>query len=218
MPRKRIYNLSIPSLSVLAISFLLLGCAITPINDVDNYSRPIKPGNGILVIAVDSMIPFSDLRLARPDDTFAAIATRLIPVGRTIRFVELPAGDYQWTTVDLGSGWGHVYVALDRNKKEKYTFSVKPGVVNYPGDFIVTLDDSELAQFVYSHYASYETVMRLLNRYYMQLTDRDAMLMGDLSADQMQMVNRLGLVYTGPGSDEFPQYYKSLLGTAGKTR
>lgn len=179
---------------LLAGSLCLTGC-VASINEVENYSGALKPGDGVLVIAVNSDIWFQDLRLIRPnDDTFAAIAARNIGEGKSLRFVELPAGDYQWVKIDISdNGYVHRYVTLDDNKKQRFTFTVKPGVINYPGDFVVATSSNAFR-----------------TSYYIQLIDRSAMLLDDLTPDQKAMLDNLGWIYTGPGSDNFPAYLKFL--------
>jgi hypothetical protein len=177
---------------LLASGFLLSSCA--SINEVENYSGKLEPGDGVLVIAVNSDVWFQDLRFIRPHDAFAAIAARNLPKGRSLHFVELPAGDYQWVKIDLSDNtYEHRWVALDDDKKQRFTFTVKPGVMNYPGDFVVATANN-----------GYNT------RYYIQLIDRSAMLLSDLGPDQKTMLDNLGWVYSGPGTDDFPAYLKSL--------
>ena len=191
----------------LAGGLLLSGCA-APIQDVKDYQGTLAPGDGVLVVAVDTMVPFSDLRLIRTNDTFSAIAARTLPKGRSVRFIEVPAGDYEWAKVDLNTyGDQQYYLPLDRNKKQRYTFTVKPGVINYPGDFVLMVDDSQVVwgdAYFYGYYGA-------IDSYYIRLIDRNAMLMDDLTPDQAMMVEHLGLVYTGPGTDDFETYYKALL-------
>ena len=190
MPRSRIYPL-------LAAALLLSGCA--SVEDVQDYTGTLKPGDGVVVVALDTMVPFADLRLIRPQDAFAAIAARNLPKGRTVRFVEVPAGEYQWAEVNLGYyGYMHYFLTLDRNEKQRYTFTVKPGVINYPGDLVIDVYENQADGF------------------YIQQIDRNAMLLDDLTPDQAAMVDRLSLIYVGPGTDDFESYYKSIL-TSKKT-
>lgn len=192
-------------ISTLSVAALFLSGCVASVHDVKNYSGTLAPGDGVLIVAVDTMVPFSDLRLTRPKDTFAAIAASDLPRGRSVRFIELPAGNYQWAKVDLNSsGYAQYYVPLDRNKKQRYAFTVKPGVINYPGDFVLMVDPNRL---IWNQSYLYTAV----GKYYIQLIDRNAMLLDDLTPDQASMIERLGLVYTGPGTDDFQSYYKSLL-------
>ena len=189
-------------ISFLLAASLLAGCAAS-VQDVKDYEGTLAPGDGVLVVAVDTMVPFSDLRLIRPNDTFSAIASQALPKGRTVRFIEVPAGTYQWATVDLSTSYQHYYVPLDRNKKQRFTFTVKPGVINYPGDFVLMVDDNRA---IYGEAGLYSAI----NSYYIRLVDRNAMLLDDLSPDQAKMIAHLGLTYTGPGNDDFETYYKTL--------
>lgn len=195
--------MSIRGLCLAAVMSLLCSCA--SVKDVQDFTGTLAPGDGVLVVVVDTMVPFSDLRLTRPGDAFAAIAARDIPKGRSVRFIEVPAGEYQWAKVDLtNTAYGHYYVPLDKDKKVKYTFTVKPGVINYPGDLSIRIDDDKQAFANANFYAA-------INEYYIQLIDRNAMLLDDLTPDQAKMVQHLGLQYTGPGADTFADYYKSMV-------
>ena len=191
--------MSIRNLCFAAVMMSLCSCA--SVKDVQDFSGILAPGDGVLVVVVDTMLPFNDLRLTRPGDTFHAIAARDLQKGRSVRFIEVPAGEYQWTEVDLSnSGY---YVPLNRDKKLKYTFTVKPGVINYPGDLMISVDEDKQ---IFASALLYGAI----HKYYVQLIDRNAMLLDDLTPDQAKMVRRLGLVYTGPGLDTFADYYKSV--------
>lgn len=192
MSSSRIYPL-------LAAALLVSGCA--SVEDIQDYTGTLQPGDGVLVIAVDTMVPFADLRLIRQQDALAAIAARSLPKGRTVRFVEVPAGEYQWARVDLNA-YGY-FLSLDRSEKQRYTFTVKPGVINYPGDLVISVDERQVVLRNRYYWPS--------TRYYIQQIDRNAMLLDDLTPDQAAMVDRLGLVYVGPGTDDFASYYKSIL-------
>ena len=164
------------------------------VGDVEDFHGNVAAGNGILAVSVDTSTGFDFLRITRPDDTFAAIIARHIQSGRSLRFVEVPAGEYRWARVDIVDvRYLHTYVELDRDKERRYTFTVKPGVINYPGDFVVEND------------------LDNLDRYHMQLVDRSALLLKAMTADQLQMAGRVGLQYVGPGSDDFLNQYKTLL-------
>jgi len=176
-----------------AMALLLCGCA--SVKDVQEYSGTMEPGDGVLAIVINSDISFQNLRLIRPHDAFSAIAARYVPSGRTVRFVEMPAGEYQWVRVDVSeNGYMRYWIPLDNDKEQRYHFTIKPGVINYPGDFEVGTDSR-----------SFE------NRYYIQLIDRSAMLLEELHPEQRKMLDTTGWIYTGPGSDEFPGYFQSLV-------
>lgn len=181
------------SLAALCLS----GCAAS-VDEVKDYHGKVAEGDGILAVSVDSTMDFAFLRITRPDDTFAAIVARNLEQGRSLRFVEVPAGQYQWVRVDITeNGYWHSYVSLDENKKRRYTFTVRPGVINYPGDFVVENDPDDW------------------DEYHIQLIDRSALLLREMTPDQLQMAQRIGLRYVGPGNDEFLDRYKVLLAAGG---
>src|ERR1700742_3626574 len=93
----------------LAAGLLLSGCGAT-IQDVKDYEGTLAPGDAVLVVAVDTMVPFGDLRLIRPSNTFSTIVATDLHKGRSVRFIEVPAGDYQWATIDLNTRYGHYFL------------------------------------------------------------------------------------------------------------
>lgn len=179
--------------TLLLSALCLSGCA--SVQDIQDYTGTIAPGDGVLVIVINSDISFQDLRLTRPHDAFSAIAARSVPSGRTVRFVEMPAGEYQWVRVDVSdNGYMRYWIPLDKDKEQRYYFTIKPGVINYPGDFEVGTDSRSFD-----------------DSYFIQLIDRSAMLLEELHPEQRRMLDTTGWIYTGPGSDEFPGYFQSLV-------
>ncbi|MDE2236190.1 MAG: hypothetical protein KGK44_11690 [Gammaproteobacteria bacterium] len=170
------------------LSLLITGCA-TSLENADNFTGKIPKGMGLLVVAVDSTVPLGDLRFKLPDDTFAAVAARHIHEGRTVHFVLLRAGNYLWTRVDVSLGYGMSgWIDLDEAHKEHFTFSIQPGVINYPGDFVVVYHSG----------------------YHIELIDRTAMMLQLLSVTQRKIIKNSRLIYTGPGNDIFYDYYEKL--------
>lgn len=177
-----------------AVAMASLLCACASVKDVEDYDGTIAPGHGVLAIVINSDTWFEDLRLTRPHDAFAAIAASNVTKGRSVRFVELPAGEYEWARIDLNTGgYMHEWIPLDAKKQDRYRFTVKAGVINYPGDFVVGSDS------------------RYWGRYYIQLIDRSAMFLTDLTPDQKRMLDKSNWSYTGPGLDDFPGYFRNLV-------
>lgn len=184
---------------VLALVTILSGCAAT-VNDADQFTGTIPPGMGILVVVVDTTTAIPVLRLKRATDTFAAVAGRGLPAGRSLHFVLLPAGRYTWAQAEIPCN--HMvtkfsapcyYLSFEEDERTRYAFDVKAGTVNYPGDL----------QIVY--YWGYRA----------ELIDRTAMAIRDLDASHGGIVQRFGFAYTGPGADDFYGYYSSLKPAAG---
>ena len=181
---------------------------------VTNYYKRVQTGDGILLVAVDTQVPISYLLLKRTDKALTVTEVSKFKTGRSVRFIELPAGTYEWKEVDLGevAPYGtsliEFYVTTKNKYKKDFTFTIKPGVTNYPGDFVVNARNPGWDIFYSGR------VARFLNRYgddyYLQLTDRDAMLQQTLTPPQKQMIKRLGMAYVGPGKDTFPAFYRSL--------
>lgn len=190
----------------------LAGCSSGQV--IDNYAKPVAPGDGVLLVAVDTRVPINNLILKQQDKALSTTEVGSFTKGRSIKFVELPAGTYQWTKVDLGkfgNGFAMVdyYLTMRPSAQKYFTFTVKPGVTSYPGDFVVNAKNPGW-DIIFSGREA-EILDRIGDKYYLQLVDRDAMLLQTLSPEQQQMINRLGMVYAGPGQDDFPDFYKGLL-------
>lgn len=182
------------SAALVILGALLTACAAN-VTDADQFTGTIPPGMGILVVTVDTTVAIPVLRLKRATDTFAAVAGRGLPVGRSMHFVLLPAGRYTWDQAEIPCN--HMvtkfsapcyYLDFEKDAATRYTFDVKAGAVNYPGDLQI------------AYYWGYRV----------ELIDRTAMAIRDLDASHDDTVRRFGFVYTGPGDDSFYDYYVSL--------
>jgi hypothetical protein len=112
-----------------------------------------------------------------------------IAPGRSIRFINIPPGNYYWDRMEFQTIGRYVhFVDFDHGDKN-LTFSVKAGTVSYAGDL----------------YIQYEG-----DGYDVQLLNHSAMLLGDLSLEQKNLIDKYGFAFTGKGSDKFFDYYKSL--------
>ncbi len=198
-----------PLLALLA-TLLLAGC-VTGVRETNELPTRLPKGEGAVAVVIDSNTPFLTLRVAQPNDVFAAIAARNIPAGRSIRFIVVPAGHYAWARADMSRMFDyHTWVELNKDEdKKRFEFEVKAGKVNYPGDFVVRTEDSTYTVdgpggMHFGYYGG--------NKYSIETKDRAAMLLGDLTASETAIVRDLGLVYTGPGEDKFPAYYLKLAG------
>jgi hypothetical protein len=107
-----------------------LGCVhVQPITT----DRPLelKPDQGILVLHVENDVPIRRLRLNKRID-----ATRRLSEGTHLELVILPTGNYRWTTIEL-VGFGGYYYIFDLPSDPEWSFEVKPGHINYPGQIVV---------------------------------------------------------------------------------
>jgi hypothetical protein len=124
-------------------AYLLLACALSScsiVSDVKDYDAPIPQGQGVLLIGVQTDLPIQTLHLVDANSGADDAAMSDIPVGYTVRAVLLKTGDYEWLRVDypdalIMHGVQNHWVML--NEHTHLRFSVKQGVVNYPGDLVI---------------------------------------------------------------------------------
>lgn len=192
---------------------LLAGCGSLS-SEVGDYSRAIPPGKGVVVIRVQTPVPLQDIDLTEASSGSQDSVLTDITAGQTTHVLLMPAGDYLWSKIDFpaaatAQGMETSWVDIPEEESKRYRFSVKPGVVNYPGDFVVKT------------WAPADKIITGLpidmgvhevpgTRYGFELIDRNGIAFSHLSPQQRDMAARTGMVYTGPGSDGFPEYYRSL--------
>lgn len=115
---------------------LLLACAWSGIASASiREVRPGEPvdlpeGHGLLVLAVDTGRPLHTVGIRRNDRLFGAEAMRAVPVGDSQRLYMLPEGSYRWDYIrDAG-------IRYTVSERDAYSFSVRAGVLNYPGHMV----------------------------------------------------------------------------------
>jgi dienelactone hydrolase len=204
--------------------FCALAAGCSSVSDVQYAGQPIPKGKGILLVSVQSDVPVFALKLADVAGKSSDTAVIDLPQGHSVRAVILPAGDYQWTRIDLNEANGYGldftgWLDLTQFKDRSYHFSVKPGVVNYPGDLVIrvtnTVSQGGLNLGELPNAAAPPRVTGD-SRFYIDLIDRASItLISGLDPTQQEMGERLGIVYTGPGSDDFPAHFKSMKGPDG---
>ncbi len=159
--------------------------------------REVQPGedlqlpadSGLLLVAVDSDVPLQSLRIKRNGALFDAQSLKDMDKGRTTRLYVAPAGRYRWDAVRK-SRW-----PIDLGDNEEYSFEVRPGVLNYPGDLI------------YRDIDEFNAMVHVANR-------------GLLAMDWMDRVHpalsgRHLLTYMGHYPDPFPAFYREQADRAG---
>jgi hypothetical protein len=165
----------------------------------------------ILVISVDTEIPFKAIRIKRPDEVFGDLVAENTSAGKSLSMIVMPAGHYQWTEVLLGTAdFERGHIVLNGNKNQNYEFDVQAGKINYPGDFVIQTNFGNVLTEALSHLALPTNPFLFHIRYYIQLRDRMAMLLETLTPEERKAFDRIGFVYIGPGNDAFPDYYEKL--------
>ena len=94
----------------------------------------LAEGNGLLVVLLNSLEPLEFVSLDRRNATFGGEKLMTFSAGRSLRLVELPAGEYQWAkaTFKTPSAFTSTYITM--RKDPALAFKIEPGVINYSGD------------------------------------------------------------------------------------
>ncbi len=91
----------------------------------------LKPGEGLVLMAVDTPVAVYAVRMNRDGKTFGSGAMRELKAGRSFRLYVVPAGTYEWRELQLF--YGFQYKLSD---DPEFQFMVEPGRITYPGDLL----------------------------------------------------------------------------------
>lgn len=201
---------------ILRAHWLLLFGALMAQNAIagqieDVLNTPLSHDEGILLVSVDTEVPFEGLHLKSSSRVFDSVVAENVKPGKSLYLVILPIGHYQWRSIDIGGAdFYRGKLDLDKNSSEKYEFDIRPGKINYPGDFIIqTQYGSALTKAMAEQKLSMSSFLFTLT-YYTELRDRFATVLANLTPEQVKAFNRIGYLYVGPGNDMFPEYYVNL--------
>lgn len=119
-----------------AAALLLLGfctfAAHAGMREVEPGQAPaLKPGEGLVLMAVDTPVPVYAVRMNRDGKTFGSGAMRELKAGRSFRLYAVPAGTYEWRELQLFYG-----LRYKLSDDPDFQFKVEPGKVTYPGDLL----------------------------------------------------------------------------------
>lgn len=128
--------MSLRRLWLLPLIMLLASCKTDPIMK-DTAALP--PGTGIMVanVLVTSVggVPYPPLSIKVDKLHGLSTSTTLnLPQKNNLIVIELPAGEYSWTTLELGTGGGGATMSY------QMPFTIEPGKINYVGDLLLTLN------------------------------------------------------------------------------
>lgn len=168
---------------------LLSGC----VSVKDDASRPpetLVPGQGMVVLVIDSDVSFQRLKFKRPGDVFETVAAMDVPSGRSVRFISLPPGSYYWDRIEFETSYNFSHYVDFNDGSENLTFTVQAGKISYPGDLLI-------------HRAS-------SGNYAVKELDHAAMVLSDINEQEKDLIAKYGIAYTGKGRDKFYEYYDSL--------
>lgn len=180
---------TILQLLLVAASLLTLAPAHADVRKVaPGKTVELAPNEGLLLIAVDTSMPLSYLRIKREGALFDGGTLRAMAKGRTSQLYAVPAGRYRWDAVMQS------WLRFKTGDDEEYAFDVKPGVVNYPGDL------------VYRPTGSYSAMLHVANR--------GLLAIDWLEQQHPEVARSVPLAYTGHYPDPFPALYREAAAEA----
>ncbi len=155
--------------------------------------REVQPGEivnldadeGLLVLSIDTNYQVSRAGISPLGKTFGDYGIARPEVGLTTKLLVASAGTYGWNDITLGDKYFPLRDDAD------YTFTVAPGVINYPGNLIIRLKGYGYA------------VIHVANRSLAHL---------DFLAEKFPDINaKYEFKYSGKYPDPFPSFYKNEL-------
>lgn len=157
----------------------------------------LSPGHGYLAVGYDTDGPVRAVRIQRSIDRLDTVLSSRIKEGVTRRFYSLPAGHYRFTRILNFYHRGYQsYFELDPDS-DYWVFEITPGKVNYIGDLVV---DRGLGGFDGD----------------LRRAARSAMLYRHIEDKESVQLEKLDIVYSGPGRDQFLQFILTREGRDGE--
>lgn len=95
----------------------------------------LAPGEGFLVVVVDTTSRISSVRVKKQGSMLEAAVLPRIEIGRTLQLYIVDAGEYAWDELNLTTSTMRARYALGNDPE--YHFHVEAGRINYPGELIV---------------------------------------------------------------------------------
>ncbi|MDC8013653.1 S9 family peptidase [Tahibacter soli] len=94
----------------------------------------LKPGQGLLLVAIENSAAAWSVRI---DGDGGDHVVKDLVSGRNTRLLKLPAGTYRYSRADRSDD---MRFSMDRpDNRARFTFTVEPGVVNYPGELVLRM-------------------------------------------------------------------------------
>jgi hypothetical protein len=165
--------------------------ACAPVVPIDP-ERPIELSGreGLLIVDIDSAFP---IRLLRTN----SIGFADIEEGRHVWMVRLKAGRYRWRAVELEAGRSGGVWRYKIEDHEDFRFSVEPGVINYPGQFVVRRHRGLVRRW--PPYLLFRTA------------NHSGMALRALGRTHASVLEEYSLVHSGVGGDRFLEYYSKVI-------
>jgi len=149
----------------------------------------LKPGEGLVLLIFDSNVPINSAGIIASGKQSGSYRIMAPPAGRSLRLIVASEGTYNWDQLDLY----RIYFPL--RKDTDFSFTVKAGVTNYPGDLV----------FRFSDYGD-----NIVHR-----SNRGLAAIDWLEAKYPAIAKKYPLEYAGQYPDPFPVFYTQE--RAGKT-
>ena len=168
-------------------------CAFFATDAIGSQFKPgeevkVKDGNGLLAVDINTANAYVNVvKIERVGSLFGGTSLTGLGLGDNVRLVELPAGTYRWSRVDMNGAYLHI------RDDERFQFKVEPGVINYPGDLDIEYTGSG-------------------NRYYTTVSDRAGRAMSNLDTMYPGVRHKFPLRYQGALPDGFPEFATAELG------
>ncbi|MBN7796637.1 hypothetical protein [Parahaliea mediterranea] len=144
----------------------------------------LAPGEGLVLIGVETNIDLLKLTVVGEENIF--LPWEELQKGDRYLLVELKAGEYRFSRVSLTSTY---YYSVHGSE---FTFEVRPGTVNYVGDFRI----------------------RNANWFggtaYFSLINQSSLALEFMEENFPQLMSATSLTYAGPGTDGFLEFAQSL--------
>jgi dipeptidyl aminopeptidase/acylaminoacyl peptidase len=148
----------------------------------------LKPGNGLVALDVTSAGDILSVEYNEARSAFGAAKLTGLGSGRNIRLIELPAGEYRWSRVNLPFN----YYLRVRNDA-RFHFIVVPGQITYAGSLAVQASGRA-------------------GNYAMSVVNRSAQIMIDLDRAFPGMRAQFGMEYRGAFPDRFVPFAQHEFG------
>jgi len=145
----------------------------------------LKPGEGLVVLSVDSSDDVNTVHVARVGGGTAEVLNYIRP-GRNTFLFATEAGEYEWKEMKLVSG---MYYSRHKLGGARFRFRVDAGKIVYPGDLVLRPES--------------------LTWSYRQIHNRSLLAMDWLETKHPALYRRLPFEYTGDYPDPFPAQYRA---------
>jgi dipeptidyl aminopeptidase/acylaminoacyl peptidase len=185
---------ALPRQFLLVVLFAMTaGFAHASMHDIDPGEVPrLDAGEGLLVVGVDTDTAIEALRIQRRGRPSASLIRDIEP-GATLQLYALPAGDYYFDHLSMGS---HGFWQYQLDDDPEFAFTVQAGRINYPGDLVFRGTGFMRAS--------------------LRLSNRGLRAMDWLDAHHPGLRDRT-FTYSGVYPDPFPAFYRNELAAFGKT-